>query len=275
MSRPVSDPPHPSARQRARSPSDLPDLVLCTGPAEHYRDNIHAELKLVLIPAGAFEVRRRGTTHRAGPRQLIALHGNDTHSGGPLDVEPGWALLCLPPSRLDEHLCDSLIFHDPVLPSPDLASSFLHLLQLLESPANTLHKETATLRFVDLLRRHCDRPSGEVGSVKGSKHRMHAARDFLGDQLDRKVTLDELAEVAGLSKYHIAREFTREFGLPPHTLHLRLRLNHAQTLLRRGEPPAEVAQATGFADQAHLSNRFQQIYGLTPRQHYANSRRRP
>jgi hypothetical protein len=54
----------PTSRQWARTPPDLPDVVLCNGPAEHYRDNVQDVLKLVLVPDAGFELRRAhpGTT---------------------------------------------------------------------------------------------------------------------------------------------------------------------------------------------------------------------
>lgn len=243
--------------------------MLCTGTAEHYRANIHGELKLVLVRDSGFEVRRRGTIFRAGAGQLIALHADDTHSGGPLDGQPTWALMCLPPSRLDDGVSGPLSFGDPCVGDLRIADAYLRLHRLLDSSAATLRKDEATLRFVATLR-HAG------GSVRPSDNgpapddRIRSARDYLADQLARNVSLDELAGVAGLSKYHLVRAFTREFGLPPHTMHLRLRLDRAQSMLRRGRRSAEVAQATGFADQAHLSQSFQRTYGLTPGQYRAN-----
>jgi AraC-like DNA-binding protein len=89
-------------------------------------------------------------------------------------------------------------------------------------------------------------------------------RTLPGDQLDRNVTLAELAAVAGMGTFQLAKGFTRHFGLPPHAVHLRLRLDRAQTLLRGGARPAAVAEATGFADQAHFSRRFRRAFGVTP-----------
>lgn len=86
------------------------------------------------------------------------------------------------------------------------------------------------------------------------------------------MTLDELSVVAGVSKYRLVRVCTAWFGLPPHKLHLRLRLDRARELLRRGSAIAEAAYATGFHDQSHLTRVFAGAYGVTPAVYQATFR---
>ena len=50
-------------------------------------DGLSEELKLVLVSGSGFTVRRRGTTFRGAPGQLIALHADDAHSGVPEDLD--------------------------------------------------------------------------------------------------------------------------------------------------------------------------------------------
>jgi AraC-like DNA-binding protein len=90
------------------------------------------------------------------------------------------------------------------------------------------------------------------------------ARGFLEAFVGHDLGLDDLAAAAGCDKFSLIRAFKRELGLPPYAYFLRLRLRRAQTLLARGYRPAEVATATGFADQAHFTRHFRRIVGLTP-----------
>ncbi|HYG66486.1 MAG TPA: helix-turn-helix transcriptional regulator, partial [Anaeromyxobacteraceae bacterium] len=78
--------------------------------------------------------------------------------------------------------------------------------------------------------------------------------------------LDELAEAAGLSRYHFARRFRDEAGEPPWAYVRRLRAERAHALLREGATPAEAAHEAGFADQAHLTRALRARYGRTPGQ---------
>jgi len=90
------------------------------------------------------------------------------------------------------------------------------------------------------------------------------ARAFLHDAIAEKVTLDDLAEHAGLDKFHLVRAFRSEVGLPPYEYLTHLRVSRARELLRRGVLVAEAAQAVGFYDESQLHRHFRRIVGLTP-----------
>ena len=89
-------------------------------------------------------------------------------------------------------------------------------------------------------------------------------RDYLRAHLAEPVTTEELARVSGLTEWHLIRAFHREFGLPPHAYHTRLRLTAASELLMEGLGVSAAAYECGFADQSHLSRKFKEVYGLTP-----------
>ena len=59
-------------------------------------------------------------------------------------------------------------------------------------------------------------------------------------------------------------ELARDFLLPPHAFQVAHRIRKARRLLEAGETIADVAAATGFADQSHLHRHFQRGLGLTP-----------
>lgn len=99
------------------------------------------------------------------------------------------------------------------------------------------------------------------------------ARDFIRQHCSRVVTLDELAALTGLSRYHLVRAFAKEFGLPPHAYQIRLQIEKAKAMLEAGVLPAVVAAETGFSDQSHFTRHFKKINGVTPRQ-YAGPRKR-
>lgn len=75
-----------------------------------------------------------------------------------------------------------------------------------------------------------------------------------------------------LAPYYIARVFRAEVGLPPHAYLESVRIRQAQRLVARGMPLAQVAGATGFADQSHFTHRFKRLIGVTPGQ-YARQRK--
>jgi AraC-like DNA-binding protein len=90
------------------------------------------------------------------------------------------------------------------------------------------------------------------------------ACDYLADRPERNVGLDELAAAAGIGKFRLIRLFRERTGLPPHALQVAHRVRKARRLLEAGETIANIAAATGFADQSHLNRHFQRSLGVTP-----------
>ena len=73
------------------------------------------------------------------------------------------------------------------------------------------------------------------------------------------------AQEAGLSPTHFARAFKETMGRAPHQYLLALRLERARRLLETTRATlSDIAQRTGFADQAHFTRLFKRVFGTTP-----------
>ena len=100
---------------------------------------------------------------------------------------------------------------------------------------------------------------------------MRRARRYLEERWAEPVALAELAAVARLSRFELARTFRAQVGLPPHAFQLDLRVARARALLGAGEAPAAVAAACGFYDQAHLGRVFKRAVGVPPARYASRS----
>lgn len=87
---------------------------------------------------------------------------------------------------------------------------------------------------------------------------------YLQAHYAQEVSLQELAAVANLSPFHLARVFRQTVGLPPHAYQTKLRLARARTLLAQGYDVGYVAHETGFFDQSHFSQQFRRHFLITP-----------
>ena len=89
--------------------------------------------------------------------------------------------------------------------------------------------------------------------------------DFMRDNLPDTLQLAQLAAISGLSPSHFGRAFKGSTGLPPHRWHLTLRIERARSMLTdAGASLADVACATGFADQSHFTRVFSKVVGMSP-----------
>jgi AraC family transcriptional regulator len=90
-------------------------------------------------------------------------------------------------------------------------------------------------------------------------------REYIENHLGQTLTLGELAGVAALSEFHLARMFRTSFGLPPAAWIAQQRLERARTLLRSTALPlAQVAEQCGYANASHFSHRFRESVGVAP-----------
>ena len=89
--------------------------------------------------------------------------------------------------------------------------------------------------------------------------------EYVEAHLAERILVTDLARVAGLSPNHFAHAFTQRTGQAPHQFVLQRRLARAADLLRQGRLPlAQVAAASGFASQQHLTHTMRQRLGITP-----------
>ncbi|TCI10188.1 AraC family transcriptional regulator [Dyella soli] len=92
--------------------------------------------------------------------------------------------------------------------------------------------------------------------------------DAIHQRLGEKVTLQEIAEAACMSRFHFARLFRRSTGYSPMEYLLHARLEQAKALLRqRAMRISDIAVEIGFADQSHLTRHFRRAVGMTPLQY--------
>ncbi|MEK3721597.1 AraC family transcriptional regulator [Paenibacillus sp. FSL H8-0034] len=88
---------------------------------------------------------------------------------------------------------------------------------------------------------------------------------FIELHYEQPLNLDEMAENAGLSKYHFLRQFTRFIGLTPLEYLNKLRIEKAAELLRTTEQTLdEVAGSVGFAGGNYFSKVFRHWVGMSP-----------
>ncbi|MHB0771229.1 helix-turn-helix domain-containing protein [Bradyrhizobium sp. 5.13L] len=97
--------------------------------------------------------------------------------------------------------------------------------------------------------------------------RLKRVLQYIDKHLSAKMTLQEMAGVAGLSRMHFAAQFRAATGVRPHEYLLRRRIERAQELLKQAEVTlVDIALTVGFQTQAHFTTVFKRFVGDTPYQ---------
>jgi len=251
-------------------PAGLPGVEALHADFERhaYRPHSHPTWTVAAMERGAARFTVDARRERAGEGECFVLEPEAVHTGLPA-VPEGWAYKVL---YLDPALVPAWDATDAPAPraarwivfrDPRLRAALARAHRALAEEPDGLGRDEGVLRAVDALRPHL-RPGPPAGRDRPEHAAVRRAVAHLGERWDRPVSLAELSAAAGLSRFELVRRFSAQAGLPPHAYQVNLRVARARGLLAAGEPPAAVAAACGFSDQAHLTRTFARAVGVTP-----------
>ncbi|WP_375776584.1 helix-turn-helix domain-containing protein [Bradyrhizobium sp. ma5] len=235
------------------------------------------DLLIVLVTGGAcdVEVRYRGGWQRSrsevghigmtapGEAAMLRWRGDTTHST---------LQLHLPAETLDRVAQDLPQRRQtgPVLPSglgtvdPLVSQVMLSLDRAFRAGAPDLYAETAAeMLAAHLLVRH-----GRFDTQPqtcGNSGRLRQVDAFMRDNLAASVSLEMLAQEAGVSRFHLLRLYKKHFGQTPLRRLTELRMEEAKRLLKHGdEPVTAIAAKCGYDNPSHFATAFRRVVGVSP-----------
>ncbi len=238
---------------------------------EHaYRAHSHPTWTVAVVERGAARFELDATQQRAAQGELFVLEPESVHTGMAA-VPEGWAykVLYIEPTLMHDwaerdaappRAARWVVFRDLALHS---ALTQAHA-ALATEPAGGLAVEEAVLHAVAALRPHLRPGPPDRGRERAEHAAVRRARTHLRERWDQRVTLAQLSDVAGLSRFELVRRFREQNGVTPHAYQTNLRVEEARRRLASGVPPATVAGDCGFADQPHLSRVFKRAVGVSP-----------
>ena len=159
----------------------------------------------------------------------------------------------------------------PVLHDPHLATLFGRLFAMV--PAQLMDPLGVQQNLLLLLVRAVSRRPGKTEQAmranSAKSQGVERARARLDDAPEVPTSLEDLASVAGMSRFQLIRAFAREVGATPHAYLIQRRVCLVQQMLASGHTAAEAAASAGFADQSHMSRAFVRQIGTTPGKYQA------
>jgi AraC-like DNA-binding protein len=263
-----------SCAPKSWEPAEFPGLQILHGGFRNHEfpRHYHDGLMISLIDDGAQRVLYRGRTHLAGAGRVVAIAPGEVHGTRPAcDIGWRYRVFTVPHtliSRLSGTHDHGQAF-DVVINDPVLAARLSTAHAAFRLPSTTLEREELLLSALDRFLVCHVQPAPRTGRDFRDEHAVRRAMEYLSEHRARNVALTELADAIGLDGFHLTRTFTRAVGMPPHAYHLQQRLRTAQGRLAAGDNVTDVAQALGFADQAHLTRLFKRLMGVTPGQYRA------
>ncbi|KAB2879144.1 helix-turn-helix transcriptional regulator [bacterium] len=97
--------------------------------------------------------------------------------------------------------------------------------------------------------------------------RVHIARDFIDSCYADPISLEQLSEIAYMSKHHLLRQFKLLFKMTPHQYLTLRRLKEAEHLLKTSHLKLnDICCDVGFEDRSSFTRLFKKHYKQTPAQ---------
>lgn len=228
-----------------------PGLLLYVGHGAAAEEHAHASIQIVHAFDGTLQLRLSGRPRWTGCSAIVPANAGHAFDGSGAVI----ALLLIERhgprgSWLDERARTLL--------GVDLAAS----LAPLAPPA--LERGTAGAIA------WCDGLLEKLGWCAGAHHDgelsepVLRAMAFLERSPGALVRLPEAATFAGISPTRLTHRFSAEVGLPFRRFALWRRIQRAAEEVREGRSLSEAAIAAGFADAAHFSRTFKEMFGLSP-----------
>lgn len=221
-----------------------------------------------MIEKGARAISTTRRDFTASPGRMITLNPLEAHSCRAMGrwpshyravyLDPAFVRRAIGVDRESECL---VAFKQPLLEDAGLTA---HLSDLIRGLEREPHGPAATEQFMHTMHVIFDSYGGNPPEPTPEGRAVARSLAYIRGQAHRDLSVDELAGRAGLSKFHFIRVFKAATGLSPHAYLVQRRLEICKRAIDEGAPLADAAAEAGFADQAHMSRWFKQVYSVTP-----------
>ncbi|MGD8562909.1 MAG: AraC family transcriptional regulator [Desulfarculaceae bacterium] len=235
-----------------------------------FRRHSHEGYSIGVIEDGFGDNNYRGSVFHLAPGKIVVMNPDEVHTG----------------QVVSDHTWSYRMFYinqetfRRILPQKSLLPFFRGLCfedkiwfnrlqalhRLLQGRADTLEKQT---RFIDVLATFAQ-AHGKVASAPDPGREPKAVsliKDYIHAHFNQNISINELVRITRLSRAYLIRCFRHSVGIPPYAYLIQTRIRHAQKLLAKKTPVAQVAYEMGFSDQSHFTRHFKNIIGITPKQY--------
>lgn len=130
-----------------------------------------------------------------------------------------------------------------------------------------LHLESLGLSLMlGELKRHAMAPAACASTVSALGRQLEQAREYLLADLSDPPSISALARQVHMSESSLKRAFRKAYGMSIFSFFRAHRLEHAKSLLSRGEMNVtEVAFCVGYSNHSHFSRAFKRHFGISPK----------
>jgi len=250
------------------------EIVAHDSGATRYASETHPTIQICVPMAGArYRVSRETETGRMLRQNLTARDILLVPRGQPHAVD--WLRQAGVVSlNVAEHFADEAIdrsqgslsdFFTVRDPFATAAAAELYAAMNERGSIDPLFAESLAVLIVSRVTTHAARRPLVARRTNGlTPLQLRRIERHISENIERRVSLEELANLAGVSRWHFLRQYQETTGSSPHAYVTGQRLQRAMDLLRTTDKSImEIAAEVGMT-HSHFSRRFAQHFGTSP-----------
>lgn len=243
------------------------------GIMQKFPNHFHDYYVIGFIESGERCLSCKNRKYTVEPKDLLLFNPHDNHTCEQTDGRTlDYRCINVPPETMSKaafeitgkeylpYFAPPVVFHSELVP----LLRELHMI-IMEEERGFRNEEIFFFLLEQLIEEFSE--EGIEPSLPEENREIRIICNFLEENYMKNITLDELSELTGLSKYYLLRSFTKQKGISPYRYLETIRIDRAKKLLEQGVLPIEAALQTEFTDQSHFSNFFKKFIGLTPKQY--------
>ncbi len=154
------------------------------------------------------------------------------------------------------------------------AIGMLLLAELHQAHAeNNLYIESLSNILAVNLVRHYAATKPKIPTYNGGlpQRQLMQVLDYVDAHLDQEIKLADLAQLLDISQFHFSHLFQQSLGISPYQYVIQQRIERAKQLLKNTDQSIiDIALTCGFSSHSHLSKKFRQVTGMTPKNYRAH-----
>ncbi|MBD1871379.1 helix-turn-helix transcriptional regulator [Leptolyngbya sp. FACHB-671] len=252
-------------------------------PPEWLPEHCHDEYQFCLSLDCPGEYYYRGTHYWVPTNSLSVIHPGEMHTGRDIEdrqTAATFRMLYISSnaatsiaSDVAEKEINTPFFAEPIILNVELAQHYLEFHKATQGLTSRLEQDSLLQSLIAQLVVNHTNAAVELRPTGSERKATQRVREYLQNQYGENVTLNRLAEIAGLSSYYLSRVFKAEVGISLKQYQSQIRINRAKILISQGISLQQVATDTGFVDQSHLTHHFKRFVQTTPGQYRLQDRK--
>lgn len=243
----------------------------------------HEHLEILYFISGSAVIECGSVPVSCRSGDLCVINSNELHYGISASDGLSYYTIIVDMSLLHSHTRDAvetkyitpiarnqLLFRNRVAGDDEAARCTLAMIQEMSArePGYELAVKSHLYALLAALVRKHTAPESEMESYRNrwkELERLSPVFRYIDERYAEKLTVQELADVAGLSRYHFSRQFKRVTDKTPIDYVNLIRIHKAERLLRsEAMNITEIALATGFGDIFYFSRLFKRLKKVSP-----------